>query len=75
MHPGKIDNSNLASDEAFSDPILKDNIIDGVDYVLIPGPEYQILLNHYNGGPNFFRAVRRRSIVFKDTTLIIISSS
>ena len=57
LHPGEIDNSNLASDELFNEPVLKPKLQEGIDFEIIPRNLYNYLLSKYKGGPNFFRVV------------------
>jgi hypothetical protein len=54
LHPGPIDNQVLSGD--YGDELSR-KIQEGKDYVLLPSNITKKLFDHYNGGPNFPRAV------------------
>ncbi|KNC54267.1 ubiquitin carboxyl-terminal hydrolase [Thecamonas trahens ATCC 50062] len=55
--PGAIDNGPLVVDIDAETPELKERLLDGTDYELIPAPGYDQLVAWYGGGPRITRHV------------------
>ena len=54
MYPGPIDNNGLRG--RYGDE-MKRNLVEGTDFVLLPGEVADILLSVFKGGPTFVRKV------------------
>eukprot|EP01113_Clastostelium_recurvatum_P020256 TRINITY_DN2405_c0_g1_i1.p1 TRINITY_DN2405_c0_g1~~TRINITY_DN2405_c0_g1_i1.p1 ORF type:complete len:908 (-),score=273.83 TRINITY_DN2405_c0_g1_i1:67-2790(-) len=52
-HPGPINNADLLEGETR----LKNDLIDGSDYYMVPASAWNFLLNRYSGGPEIQRKV------------------